>query len=142
MLNNKIKTNSLKEFNCAVREISKCFKVGDIILLNGDLGSGKTTFVKESAKFLGVEDIVTSPTFTFMKEYTVNNKNLIIYHYDLYRVEDECDIYELGLNESFSKNSISFIEWNKLTRFPVKPIKINIEKTNYDNERIIEVIKE
>lgn len=130
--------NSLLEFKEVAKEISKNLKVGDIVILNGDLGAGKTTFVKEVGKTLGVKKEITSPTFTFMKEY-VGKYN--IYHFDLYRVSSEEEIYELGLHDYLYKDGICFIEWNKFENINKKTITINIKKTENDDQRIIEVIE-
>lgn len=134
----KYLVNSLEEFKEVAKTISNELKVGDIVILNGDLGAGKTTFVKEVAKCLGVKKEVTSPTFTFMKEY----KGICdIYHFDLYRVFSEEEVYELGLHEYLYKQGICFIEWNKFQNIDKEVLTINISKTEDENQRIIEVIR-
>ena len=98
---------------------------GEVILLNGDLGAGKTTFTKFLAKSLGIESNVTSPTFTIVKEYVGSKLNL--YHIDMYRLEADSDVEYLGTDEMLKdKNAITVIEWNKLTNIKNKTITINI----------------
>ncbi len=109
-------------------KLAEKLKGGEVILLNGDLGAGKTTFTKGLAKFLGVEDIVTSPTFTFMKEY---EGRLRLYHFDMYRAQDEDELYELGLNDYLDAGGVCVIEWNKFE--DVKdPIVIDIQTLSED----------
>ncbi|MFA5449782.1 MAG: tRNA (adenosine(37)-N6)-threonylcarbamoyltransferase complex ATPase subunit type 1 TsaE [Clostridia bacterium] len=96
---------------------------GEIIILNGELGVGKTTFTKGLAKALGIKKSVVSPTFTIMREYKGKYK---LSHIDMYRLgEDEADY--LGLEESFTKDSVTVIEWNKLKNLQGKVITINID---------------
>ena len=81
-----------------------------VVLLHGDLGVGKTTFVQFVLGFLGCNDSVKSPTYNILNEYNVNGK--VIYHFDLYRIDRKADLDQIGLNDCiFQENSLSFIEW-------------------------------
>ena len=97
----------------------------DIILIIGEVGTGKTTLIKEYCKLIGVEEIVNSPTYTLINEY--QNKSSKIVHMDLYRVEDVKEINELGLFEYLDKN-IVIIEWPEiiLKMIDIKYSMINI----------------
>ena len=107
-----------------------------IVLLRGDLASGKTTFVKEFVKYLKIDDLVTSPTFSIQTLYGNN-----IFHYDIYNKSLE-EFISLGLLEEFEKNGIHFVEWGDdrmdelLNSYGFKTIKIDIEKVN-DKRRYI-----
>ena len=116
-------SNSVEETYALAKSIADKLKVGEVILLNGDLGAGKTTFTKGLAKALEVDDVVTSPTFTFMKEYL---GRLPLYHFDMYRVSDEEELYELGLNDYLFMNGVCVIEWNKFECVE-NPIIIDID---------------
>ena len=83
----------------------------DIILITGEVGTGKTTLIKEYCKLIGVEEIVNSPTYTLINEY--QNKRGKIVHMDLYRVKDINEINELGLFE-YLENNIVIIEWPEI----------------------------
>ena len=113
-------------------KFASSLKGGEVILLNGDLGAGKTTFTKGLAKALGVEDVVTSPTFTFMKEY---HGKFDLYHFDLYRAEDESELYELGLNDYLYLDGVCVIEWNKFENIE-NPITIDIETIDENTRKI------
>ncbi|MDD4211258.1 MAG: tRNA (adenosine(37)-N6)-threonylcarbamoyltransferase complex ATPase subunit type 1 TsaE [Clostridia bacterium] len=98
------------------KKLAKSFFAGLTIVLNGELGAGKTAITKGFAKGLGVRQAVTSPTFTIMNDY--KGKKLPLYHFDMYRIEDSGEAYEFGLTEYFikSKNTgivpgVSVIEW-------------------------------
>ena len=109
---------------------------GAVICFDGDLGAGKTTFTKGIAKALGIDEVVTSPTFTFMKEY---EGRINLYHFDMYRVEEADELYELGLNDYLGmKNGVCVIEWNKFENIK-DPMIINIEVID-DTSRKIEVL--
>lgn len=127
--------NNVEETQSIAAKIAATLKGGEVILLNGDLGAGKTTFTKGLAKALGIEETVTSPTFTFMKEYT---GRLSLYHFDMYRVEDEDELYELGLNDYLNMNGVCVIEWNKFEDIN-NPIVINISVID-ENKRKIEIL--
>ena len=103
---------NLKHTKKIAKKISKKINGGDVILLIGDLGVGKTTFTKFFCEELGVKDVVSSPTFTILKEY--QGKHNIIYHFDMYRIEDESECEEIGFFDYVNNpknNSITLIEW-------------------------------
>lgn len=132
---NKI-SNSIKETYDIAKDIAKTLKGGEIILLNGDLGAGKTTFTKGLAKELGIKEEIVSPTFIMMREYEGRIK---LYHFDLYRVSNEEELEELGLKEYLYDNGICVIEWNKFSSFSdSKVININIKWLG-DNKRSFEI---
>lgn len=89
---------------------AKNLKPGNIIVLTGELGSGKTKFVQGILKYFGLEDEISSPTFTIVNEYTSSNVN--IYHFDVYRLEDPDEFYAIGGEEYFEKG-ICLIEWGE-----------------------------
>ncbi len=127
--------HSVEETHNIAKQVAQKLKGQEIILLNGDLGAGKTTFTKGLAKALGIEDVVTSPTFTFMKEY---NGRLNLYHFDMYRVEEVDELYELGLNDYLGmEGGVCVIEWNKFEGIK-NPIIIDIEVID-DNTRKITI---
>lgn len=102
--------------------------LGDIVILSGELGSGKTKFTEGFLSYWNLEDEISSPTFTIVNEYCKNNTN--IYHFDVYRLEDLDEFYAIGGTEYFDKG-ICIIEWGELIE-PIlsKYIKINISKDN------------
>ncbi len=126
--------NSVEETYEVAHKIADSLKGGEIILLNGDLGAGKTTFTKGLAKALGVKDTVTSPTFTFMKEY--NEGRIPLYHFDMYRVESEEELYELGLNDYLYMQGVCVIEWNKFENIK-NPIVIDITVNDDLSRKIV-----
>lgn len=109
-------------------------KDGDIVELNGRLGAGKTVFTKGLAAGLGITDDVTSPTFTILKEYSGKLK---LYHFDLYRIEDEEELKGIGFYDYLGSEGVCVIEWAEKAPLPER-ISVNIEVTG-DNERAIEI---
>lgn len=103
----------------------------DIILIIGEVGTGKTTLIKEYCKLIGVEEIVNSPTYTLINEY--QNKSSKIVHMDLYRVEDINEINELGLFEYLDKN-IVIIEWPEII-LKMIDIKYSLINITFINEK-------
>ncbi len=115
-------------------EFSKKLTGGEIILLSGELGAGKTTFTKGLCASLGIADTVTSPTFTIMKTY---HGKYTVHHMDMYRIESEEDVEELGLWEEIDEKDITIIEWNKFTDLKGKIFDIRIDYVG--NERTIKI---
>ena len=113
--------------------------VGDIVLLTGDLGAGKTTFVGGALASLGYKDHVISPTFNILKCYF--EVNPIVYHIDAYRLEDQN--IDIGLEEYIEGNGVCFIEWPKFIEplIPSRHLEVSLKRVD-DNVREIEVIDE
>ena len=103
-------------------------KPGAVICLDGDLGAGKTVFVKGVAKGLGITDTVCSPTFTILQEY--RDGRMPLYHFDVYRIEDPEEMYEIGFDEYLYGEGVCLIEWakNVAELIPDGALKITITK--------------
>jgi len=110
-----------------------------ILLFYGEMGTGKTTLIKELVKQLGVVDIVSSPTFSLVNEYLSPNGDSI-YHFDFYRIEDEGEAYDIGIEEYFSGNNWCFIEWPEKVEnlLPLDSVAIYLT-INMDNTRNIQI---
>ena len=93
------------------KKFAKKLKIGDIVVLTGDLGSGKTKFVQGILKYFNLENEISSPTFTIVNEY--NGDNINIYHFDVYRLSDSDEFYAIGGDEYFS-HGICLIEWGEI----------------------------
>ncbi len=81
-----------------------------VILFNGEMGVGKTTFIKTLCKALGVREATSSPTFSLVNEYETNDGN-VIYHFDVYRLKNENEAYDMGMDEYLYSGAWNFIEW-------------------------------
>ena len=108
---------------------------GMVICLNGELGSGKTVFTKAFANSLGINEVVTSPTFNIIKEY--KDGELPLYHMDVYRVDGKVD--ELGLDEYFDGDGVTIVEWADMIEkyLPKKRLDIFIKVTGEDSRTFI-----
>ncbi len=135
----KFISKSEKDTYKIAKKFERTLSGGEVVILNGDLGAGKTTFTKGLAKALGITENVTSPTFTLMNIYT--SGRLTLYHFDMYRIEDESEALELGLDEFFNSNGVCMIEWAENIRnmIPKNHITINITKLG-ENSREFEFL--
>lgn len=123
--------NSVEDTVLLGEKLGKVLKSGDIICLVGDLGTGKTHFVKGVAEGLNIKEPITSPTFAIVNEY---EGRLKLYHFDVYRVNDPDEIEAIGFDEYIFSNAVSIIEWSNYIEelIPEEHIEINIEKNKYD----------
>lgn len=133
--------NDLKQTEILAKKFAKLLRGGEVILLNGDLGAGKTTFTKFVLKYLGVKEVITSPTFTLMREY--KTKKFDIYHFDMYRLNGGEEATNLGFEEYLYSNdnrNIVFVEWSENIKDILKGkfIEINISLID-DNKRKFEI---
>lgn len=130
-----ISNNEADTIDFAKNLASKSTK-NSVIVLTGELGSGKTKFVEGFLSFFNLENEISSPTFTIVNEY--DSKNFPIFHFDVYRLEDSSEFYEIGGEEYFEKG-ICLIEWGELIEdaLPNKYIHIIFEKDKTDERKRI-----
>ena len=103
-------TNSVEETLAAAEKVAASLSAGDIILYEGDMGAGKTHFTKGIARYLGVDDEVTSPTFALVNEY---EGRLPLFHFDLYRIDSYDDLYAIGFFDYLDRGGIIAAEWSE-----------------------------
>lgn len=110
------------------KDLAMNAKLSSVYCLDGDLGVGKTIFTKGFADGLGIEECITSPTFTIVQEY--EDGRVPFYHFDVYRISDPCEMYEIGFEEYINGDGICLIEWASLIEeiLPEDVIKVNISK--------------
>ncbi|MDD3859377.1 MAG: tRNA (adenosine(37)-N6)-threonylcarbamoyltransferase complex ATPase subunit type 1 TsaE [Bacteroidales bacterium] len=133
-----ITVNSFDDLAYAAELFCKSIGENRIFLFYGNMGAGKTTFIKEICKILGVYHEVTSPSFSIVNEYSCE-KFPIIYHFDFYRIEKKTEIYDIGFEEYLEKNALVFIEWpEKLEGLtPANAISIEILQSDNESRKIV-----
>ena len=139
MKNFIFKSNSENDTKQFAKQFASKLTKGDVLVLSGDLGSGKTKFTEGFLSYFDLENEISSPTFTIVNEYQKNDIN--IYHFDVYRLEDSSEFYAIGGEEYFEKG-ICIIEWGELIEdaLPKEYIKINFSRSfENENERILEI---
>ena len=131
-----ISLNNLEETEKFGLFLGENLRPGDVVCLNGDLGAGKTTLTKSIAKGLGIDDYVTSPTFTIVNEYY---GKIDLYHIDTYRLDDMVDVDYLGFDEYFYSDGVTIVEWAEKIRdaLPEEYMEINIK--SHDDKRDLEI---
>ena len=120
----------------AAREFINHIGQHTVFAFYGKMGAGKTTFIKAICEELGVEDVITSPTFAIVNEYTVPSSALTIYHFDFYRIKKLEEVYDMGYEDYFYSGHLCFIEWPELVEelLPDDAIRVTIEE-NADGTR-------
>jgi len=135
----KIIVNCISELSEVAKVVLSEIKSNKIICFYGDMGVGKTTFIKEICRVLDVKDNVNSPTFSIVNEYLTSKKQ-IIYHFDFYRIKDKNEAFDLGYEEYLYSNNLCLIEWPEKVEelLPDNIVKILMTKDN--ENRIIETL--
>lgn len=121
------------------RAVAGLLEAGDVVALSGDLGAGKTAFVQGAASGLGVNEPVTSPTFTLMREYQGVHR---VYHLDVYRLDRVQDVLDLGFEELLDARGVLFIEWGDVVEalLPESHLRVDLSMAAPDgDERVVEV---
>lgn len=135
----KITIKSLDSIHETAREFIKNMGKGHVFAFYGKMGAGKTTFIKAICEELGVEDVITSPTFAIVNDYTSTKDDSHIYHFDFYRIKKLEEVYDMGYEDYFYSGSLCFIEWPELIEdiLPGDAVKVTITQ-NEDGSRTVE----
>lgn len=125
-----------EEINILASKLAKIIKKGELIALIGDLGTGKTHFTKSIAKSLGIKENITSPTFTYVKEYNYENGKL--FHFDVYRLSSADELYEIGYEDYLNQNALLIIEWADIIKeeLPKEYLQVNIKYAGESSREI------
>jgi len=132
-----VKTVSVEDTMNLGYRLGKALRKGDVVCIDGDLGAGKTAFTKGIARGLGITEHVTSPTFTIVNEY---NAPIPLYHFDVYRIADCEEMFEIGFDEYIEGDGVVVIEWANVIKdiLPKNHIQVDIKQDADDqNVRII-----
>ena len=134
----EIKINSLNDLGAAAEQFAKGVKKGDVYAFYGNMGAGKTTFIKAVCETLGVDDVVTSPTFAIVNEYTSAVLGAPVYHFDFYRIKKIEEVYDMGYEDYFYGGGVCMIEWPELVEdlLPEDVIKVHIT-VEPDDSRVV-----
>lgn len=132
----EIKIQNLDNIREAAREFIDNIGENTVFAFYGKMGAGKTTFIKAICEELGVEDVITSPTFAIVNEY--ESPKQTIYHFDFYRIKKLEEVYDMGYEEYFYSGALCFIEWPELIEevLPEDAVKVTIEEVP-DGSRLV-----
>ena len=134
----EITINNLEDINQAARRFVENMGRSRVFAFYGKMGAGKTTFIKAVCEQLGVNDVITSPTFAIVNEYTSETSGETIYHFDFYRIKKIEEVYDMGYEEYFYGGGLCFIEWPELVEdlLPENATKVTIGE-NADGSRTV-----
>lgn len=135
----KITIKSLDTIREAAKTFVKNMGNGHVFAFYGKMGAGKTTFIKAICEELGVEDVISSPTFAIVNEYRSATTNELIYHFDFYRIKKLDEVYDMGYEDYFYSGALCFLEWPELIEdiLPGDAVKVTITQQE-DGSRIVE----
>lgn len=110
----EITINNLASIRDAARRFVENIGESTVFAFYGKMGAGKTTFIKAVCEELGVEDVITSPTFAIVNEYRSDSTGELVYHFDFYRIKKIDEVYDMGYEDYFYSGALCFIEWPEL----------------------------
>ncbi len=132
-------SNSPQETEALGEKLAARLSPGDIIAFSGDLGSGKTAFTRGLAKGLGIEERVTSPTFTIVNEY--EGGRLPLFHFDMYRLGSSDELFDIGWEDYLARGGVCAVEWSEIVDDALEGdvIRVDIRRGAEDSQRIITI---
>ncbi|MCI6336894.1 tRNA (adenosine(37)-N6)-threonylcarbamoyltransferase complex ATPase subunit type 1 TsaE [Prevotella sp. P2-180] len=134
----ELRIDNIDSIREAARQFVAATGENTVFAFYGKMGAGKTTFIKAVCEELGVEDVITSPTFAIVNEYRSDTTGELIYHFDFYRIKKIEEVYDMGYEDYFYSGALCFIEWPELIEelLPEEAVKVTIEE-NADGSRIV-----
>ena len=134
----EIKIQNIDTIRESAREFIQNIGEHKVFAFYGKMGAGKTTFVKAICEELGVEDVITSPTFAIVNEYEAHDQS--IFHFDFYRIKRLEEVYDMGYEDYFYSGALCFIEWPELIEdvLPEDAVRVNIEEQPDGSRLVIE----
>ena len=125
----EITISNIEDIRSAARQFVAAMGDSKVFAFYGKMGAGKTTFIKAICEELGVEDVITSPTFAIVNEYQGSNASLI-YHFDFYRIKRLEEVYDMGYEDYFYSGAVCFLEWPELVEelLPEDAVRVSIEE--------------
>ena len=134
----EMRIDNIDSIREAARQFVAATGENTVFAFYGKMGAGKTTFIKAVCEELGVEDVITSPTFAIVNEYRSDTTGELIYHFDFYRIKKIEEVYDMGYEDYFYSGALCFIEWPELIEelLPEEAVKVTIEE-NTDGSRIV-----
>lgn len=135
-----IKINSLEDIESAAREFVNLMGDETVFAFYGEMGAGKTTFINALCRVLGVEDDVTnSPSFSIVNEYRSDTTAELIYHFDLYRIENLEEAFDIGIEDYFDSGALCLLEWPERVEdiLPDDTVKVEVRVTGDDMRELI-----
>ena len=134
----EIKINGIEGLEEAAKTFVNAMGERSVFAFYGKMGVGKTTFIKAICEELKVEDVITSPTFAIVNEYSSSSRFSTIYHFDFYRIKKLEEVYDMGYEEYFYSGFPCFIEWPELVEnlLPDNAIRVTIERLTDEKRRI------
>src|SRR5574344_422089 len=125
----EIKINSLDDIEGAAKQFLAQMGESKIFAFYGGMGAGKTTFIKALCQQMGVTDVVNSPSFAIINEYTLPQTGGSIYHFDVYRIKKISEVYDIGYEDYFFSGNLNFIEWPELIEdlLPEDTVRLQID---------------
>ena len=134
----QIQIQSLPQITEAAHQFVEAMGDNTVFAFYGQMGAGKTTFIKAICEVLGVSDAITSPTFAIVNEYRSDLAGELIYHFDFYRIKKLDEVYDMGYEDYFYSGALCFIEWPELVEelLPGGTVKVSIEEQP-DGSRLV-----
>ena len=136
----KINISSLDNIEAAAKEFVNLMGDDTVFAFYGDMGAGKTTFINALCRVLGVEeDTTNSPSFSIVNEYRSDTTAELIYHFDLYRIENLEEAFDIGIEDYFDSGALCFLEWPELIEdiLPYDTVKVEIKINDDDTRQLL-----